>query len=146
MNSLINSKVYLIRVANKAPRLPLASVLPSEQADALARQRLQRCLTSGLPKILRAYGDRELTADVIQALHRWLRAKIQYGPGDHPCAQGYVERLDGWMKYFLSELLAAWLKRWDEYVAPARSIKRTPPDKCLLGNTFLIEILLGSLD
>lgn len=40
----------------------------------------------------------------------------------------------------LPELYAAWSKSWDQYVAPARWIKRTLPDNSLRGNVLLFEL------
>lgn len=57
---------------------------------------------------------RELYADIIQSLGRWLREYIQYGPGDRPRARGSEERVGGWMQDVSLELRVAWSKLWDE--------------------------------
>ena len=92
VKSLTNNE-YLLLVVDKASRFPFAFPLPSKQADGVARQLLQLCLTFGVPKAIRCDGGKEFNAIVIQHLCRWLRADTQYGPADHPRAQGSVELL-----------------------------------------------------
>ena len=94
VESLSHNK-YLLLVVDKASRFPFAYPLPSKQADGVARQLLELCLTLGVPKVIRSDGGGEFEARCIQHLCRWLRADIQYGPADHPRGQGSVERLGG---------------------------------------------------
>lgn len=100
---------------------------PSKQANGVARQRLLLCLMFGVPKASRAYERRELTADAIYLLCRWLKARNQYEPAGHPRAQGSDDKFDGSIQDVLSELYAAWPRRWEEYMTQAFSIKHTLP-------------------
>ena len=127
----------------KALRFPFTFPLLSKHADRVARQLLQLCLTFGVPKAIRADGSREFPADVIQSLRRWLKAKLLCGPADHPRAQGCVERLGSWIQDVLSELCAAWPKRWYEDVVLVCWIKRNLPDTSLPGKMSPFEILFG---
>ena len=142
VKSLSNNE-YLLLVVDKASRFPFGFPLSSKQADGVARQLLQLCLTFGVPKAIRCDGGKEFDAVVIQHLYRWLKADIQYGSADHPRAQGSVKRLGSWIQDVLSELCAAWPRCWDEYVSPACWIKRTLPDTSLPGNMSPFELLFG---
>ena len=49
----------------------------------------------GIPLSLRSDPGTEFIAEVVQHLWKWLNVTIDYGPTDHPRAQGAVERLGG---------------------------------------------------
>lgn len=68
---------------DKASTFPFAFVLPSKQAEGLARHLLQLSSAFSKLKAIRAHGGRAFAGDVVQSLCRWLRAKIQYGSADH---------------------------------------------------------------
>ena len=75
VESLSHNK-YLLLVVDKASRFPFVYPLPSKQADGVARQLLELCLTLGVPKVIRSDGGGEFEARCIQHLCRWLRADI----------------------------------------------------------------------
>ena len=66
---------------------------------------------------------------------------IDYGPIDHPRAQGTVKRLGGWLQGVLAELCMKWPKRWDDYVQPALWLHRTSPDPRLPGSPTPFRLL-----
>lgn len=86
---------------------------------------------------------RDFIADVIEHLCRCLGANIQYRPADHPRVQGSAERLGGWKQDILTELSAAWSKRWDEHVAPVCWIKRTSTLTSSTGYMLPLELRFG---
>ena len=94
-----------------------------------AVERLGRMLLLfGIPLSLLNDPGTEFTVEVVQHLCKWLNVTIDYGPTDHPRAQGAVERLGGWIHETFVELCKSWLRRWDEYVQPALWLHRTTPD------------------
>ena len=100
-------------------------------------------LTFGLPLYVRGDPESEFTAEVMQHLCKWLNGTIAYGPVDHPCTQGTMERLGGWLHEALGELCKTWPRRWDEYVQPALWIHRTTPDLRLLGKPTPFRLFFG---
>ena len=55
---------------------------------------------------------------MVKHLCQWLRVSIDYGPTNHPRAQGAVERVGGWLQEVLSELSKSWPRIWDRFVLP----------------------------
>ena len=69
--------------------------LPNKIAENVAKKLLELLLTFGIPLSLRSDSGTEFAAEVVQHLCKWLHVTIDYGPTDHPRAQGAVERLGG---------------------------------------------------
>ena len=93
---------YLLVVVDRANKFLLAYPLPNKTTENVAKKLLELLLTFGIPLSLRSDpGTRRsdpgtrFTADVVQHLCKWLNVTIDYGPSDHPKAQGAVKRLGG---------------------------------------------------
>ena len=133
----------LLVVVDRASKFLFAYPLPNKKAEGVARKLLELLLTFGIPLSLRSDPGTEFTAEVVQHLCKWLNVAIDYGPTDHPRAQGSVERLGGWIHETLTELCKSWPRRWDEYVQPALWLHRTTPDPRLPNNATPFRLLFG---
>ena len=80
---------------DRASKIMLAYPLPNKAADDVPKKLLELLSTFGIPLSLRSDPGTEFTAEVVQHLCKWLNVTIDYGPTDHPRAQGAVERLGG---------------------------------------------------
>ena len=80
---------------------------------------------------------------MVKHLCQWLKVSIDYGPSNHPRAQGAVERVGGWLQEVLSELCKSWPRIWDRYVLPACWIQRVTPDPSLPSSPTPFRLLLG---
>ena len=136
------SKVLLVAV-DKASNFLFAFSLPTKEALGVARKLLEVMLTFWLPLYVRDDPGFEFTAEMKPHLCKWLNVTIAYGPADHSCAQGTVERLGGWLHDVLGELCKTWPRRWDEYVQPALWIHRTTPDLRLPGKPTAFRLFFG---
>ena len=134
---------YVLLVVDRATKFPFAFPLPSKQAEGVARVMTELCLMFGVPDVVSCDGGGEFGALVVKHLCRWLKAKIRYGPAEHPRSQGAAERLGGWLQELLAELCKSWPERWDEYVSPSIWIKRTLPDTTLPSKLTPFEMLFG---
>ena len=76
-------------------------------AENVAKKLLEMLLTFGIPLFLRSEPGTDFTTEVVQHLCKWLNVLIDYGPIDHPGAQGAVERLGGWIHETLVEFCQA---------------------------------------
>ena len=85
----------LLVVVDRASKFLFAYPLPNKRAEGVARKLLELLLTFGIPLSLRSDPGTEFTAEVVQHFCKWLNVAIDYGPTDHPRAQGAVERLGG---------------------------------------------------
>ena len=121
------NKHLLIKV-DRVSKFLLAYPLPNKTAENVTKKLLELLATFGIPLSLRSDPATEFTAEVVQYLCKWLNVGIDYGPTDHPRAQGAVERLAGWIHEALVELCKSWPRRWDEYVQPALWLHRMTPD------------------
>lgn len=91
VSSLTNFE-YLLLGVHKASKFPFAFPLPSKQAERVAREPLQLCLTFIVPNAIRCDRDKELGAIISQHLYRWLKAVVRLlGPAHHLLAQETVE-------------------------------------------------------
>ena len=95
---------HLLVVVDRASKFRFAYPLPNKTAENVAKKRLELLLTSGIPLSLRSDPGTEFTAEVVKHVCKWLNVTIDYGPTDHPRAQGAVERLGGWIHEILMEL------------------------------------------
>ena len=86
---------HLLVIVDRASKFLFAYPLPSKSAKGVAKTFLELLLTFGIPLSLRSDPGTEFTAEVVQHLCNWLNVTIDYGPTDHPRAQGAVERLGG---------------------------------------------------
>eukprot|EP00752_Nemacystus_decipiens_P002232 g2117.t1 len=136
-------KQYLLVVVDRASKFLAAFPLPNKDALSVSRKLLGLLLTFGLPLSIRADMESENTAQVMQHLCSWLKVSLDYGPVNHPRAQGAVERMGGWLQEALSLLCKAWPKRWDDYVPVATWIHRVTPDPALPGGVSPYQILFG---
>eukprot|EP00752_Nemacystus_decipiens_P015644 g13961.t1 len=134
---------YLLVVVDRASKFLAAFPLPNKDALSVSRKLLGLLLTFGLPLSIRADMGSENTAQVMQHLCSWLKVSLDYGPVNHPRAQGAVERMGGWLQEALSLLCKAWPKRWDDYVPVATWIHRVTPDPALPGGVSPYQILFG---
>ena len=133
----------LLVIVDRASEFLFAYPLPDKSAEGVAKKLLELLLTFGVPSSLRSDLGTEFTAEVVQHLCKWLNVGIDYGPADHPRAQGTVERLGGWLHETLVELCKSWPRRWDEYVQPALWLHRTTPDPQLPGKATPFRLLFG---
>ena len=133
----------LLVIVDRASKFLFAYPLPDKSAEGVAKKPLELLLTFGVPSSLRSDPGTEFTAEVVQHLCKWLNVGIDYGPADHPRAQGTVERLGGWLHETLVELCKSWPRRWDEYVQPALWLHRTTPDPQLPGKATPLRLLFG---
>ena len=86
---------HLLAIVDRASKFLFAYPLPNETAENVANKLLELLLTFGIPLSLRSDPGTEFTAEVVQHLYKSLNVTIDYGPRDHPIAQGAVERLEG---------------------------------------------------
>ena len=86
---------HLLVIVDRDSKFLFAYPLPNKSAEGVAKKLLELLLTFGIPLSLRSYPGTEFTAEVVQHLCKWLNVAIDYGPTDHPRAQGAVERLGG---------------------------------------------------
>ena len=119
---------YLLVIVDRASKFLFACPLANKTAKNVAKKLLELLLTFGISLSLRSDPGTEFTAEVVQHFCKWLNVTIDYGPTDHPRAQGAVERLGGWIQETLAEPCKTWPRRWDEYVQPALWLHRTTPD------------------
>ena len=134
---------YLLVVVDRATKFLSAFPLPTKEALGVSRKLFELLLLFGLPLSIRCDPGSENTAEVMDHLCRWLKVSLDYGPTNHPRAQGSVERLGGWLHEVLSELCTAWPNRWDEYVAVATWIHRMEPDESLPQHASPYRMLFG---
>ena len=88
---------YLLVVVDRATKFLLAYPLPTKEALGVSRKLLELLLLFGLPLSIRCDPGSEFIAEVMRHLCRWLRVSLDFGPTNHPRAQGAVERLGGWL-------------------------------------------------
>lgn len=122
---------YLLVVVDRASKFLPTFPLPSKDAVNDSRNLLELLLILGLPSSIRYDLGSEFTADVTQHLSKWLDVRLDFGPTNHPRAQGVVERLGEWLHEALPHLCAAWPRRWDNYLPlgnldPPRHVGRIP--------------------
>lgn len=86
---------YLLVVVDRARKFLFAYPLPSKDAVGVSRKLLELLLTFGVPLSIRSDVGGKFTAQVVKHLCQWLRVSIDYGPANHPRAQGAVERVGG---------------------------------------------------
>jgi len=134
---------YLLVVVDRASKFLFAYPLPSKDAVGVSRKLLELLLTFGVPLSIRSDAGGEFTAQVVKHLCQWLRVSIDYGPSNHPRAQGAVERVGGWLQEVLSELCKSWPRIWDRYVLPACWIQRVTPDPSLPSSPTPFRLLFG---
>jgi len=134
---------YLLVVVDRASKFLAAFPLATKDALSVSRKLLELLLIFGLPLSIRADMGSENIAQVMQHLCTWLKVSLDYGPVNHPRAQGTVERMGGWLQEALSLLCKAWPKRWDDYVPVATWIHRVTPDPALPGGVSPYQILFG---
>lgn len=134
---------YLLVVVDRASKFLFAYPLPSKDAVGVSRKLLEVILTFGVPLSIRSDAGGEFTAQVVKNLCQWLRVSIDYGPANHPGAQGAVERMGGWLQEVMSELRKSWPRIWDRYVLPACWIQRVTPDPSLPSSPTPFRLLFG---
>lgn len=140
----LTTNEHLLLVVDKASKFSSAFPLPLKQAEGVARELLYLCLTFRVPRVIQCDGGRKVFGAIaIQHLFRWLKARIQSDPTDHPRAQTNVERLVGWVQNVLSESCSAWPERWYHYASPASWVNRTLLDPSLPTSVSPFKILLG---
>ena len=84
---------HLLVIVDRASKFLFAYILPNQNAESVAKKLLERLLTFGIPLSLHSNPGTEFTAEVVRHLCKWLNVAIDYGPTDHPGAQGAVEKL-----------------------------------------------------
>ena len=134
---------HLLVIGDRVSKFMFAYPLPNKTAENVAKNLLELLLTFEIPLSLRSDPGTEFTAEIVQHLCKWLNVTINYGPTDHPRAQGIVEKLGGWIHETLVELCKCWPRRWDEYVQPALWLHRTTPDPRLPGKAAPFSLLFG---
>ena len=95
---------YLLVVVERVSKFLFAYPLPNKTAENVAKKRFELLLAFEIPPSLRSDPGTEFTADFVLHLYKWLNATIDYGPSDHPRAEGVVERLGRWVYETLMEL------------------------------------------
>ena len=95
---------HLFVIVDRASKFLFAYPLPNNTAENVAKKLLELLLTFGIPLSLRSDPGTKFTAEVVQHLCKWLNVTIDYGPTDHPRAQGAAERLGRWIHKTLVEL------------------------------------------
>ena len=95
---------YLLVVVERISKFLFAYPLPNKTAENVAKKLFELLLAFGIPPSLHSDPGTEFTADFVLHLYKWLNATIDYGPSDHPRAQGAVERLGRWIYETLMEL------------------------------------------
>ena len=86
---------HLLVIVDRTSKLLFAYPLPNKTAENVAKKLRELLSTCGIPLSLRSDPGTEFTAEVVQHLYKWLNVTIDYGPTDHPRAEGAVERLGG---------------------------------------------------
>ena len=134
---------YLLVIVDRASKFLFAYTLLNNTAENVAKKLLKRLLTFGIPLSLRSDPGMEFTAEVVQHLCKWFNVTFDYGPTDHPRAQGAVKRLGGWIPKIFVELCKSWPRQLDEYVQPALWLHRTTPDPRLPGKATPFRLLFS---
>ena len=75
---------------DRASKFLFAYPLPNKNAESVVKKLLELLLTFGIPLSLYSNPGTEFTAEVVRHLRKWLNVAIDYGPTDHPRAQGAV--------------------------------------------------------
>ena len=86
---------HLLFIVDRVSKLLFVYPLPNKTAENVAKKLLELLLIFEIPLSLRSGPGTEFTVEVVQHLCKWLSVTIDYGPSDHPRAQGAVERLGG---------------------------------------------------
>ena len=134
---------YLLVVVDRASKFLFADPLPSKNAVGVSRELLELLLTFGAPLSIRSDARGKFTAQAVKHVCQWLRVSIDYGPANHPRAQGAIERVGGWLQEVLSELCKSWPRIWDRYVLPACWIQRVTPDPSQPSSPTPFRLLFG---
>ena len=87
-------------MVDRASKVLFAYPLPSKDAVWVSRKLLNLLLTFGVPLSIRSDARREFTAQIVKHLCQRLRVSIDYGPANHPRAQGAVERVGSGSKRY----------------------------------------------
>ena len=141
--SLRGNKVLLV-VVDRASKFPSASPLSWKDALGVSRKLLELLLIFDLPLAIRSDPGGEFTAEIMRHLRRrWLKLKLDFGPANHPRAQGTVERLGGWLQEIITELCISWPNKWDDDVSVATSIYRMEPDDRLPNKASPYRMFFG---
>ena len=91
------NKHLLVIVDSRASKFLFTYPLPNKTAENVTNKLLELLPTFGIPLSLRSDPGTEFTGEVVQHLCKWLSVTIDYGPTEHPRAQGAVETLGGWI-------------------------------------------------
>ena len=134
---------YLLLAIDGTSKFAFAFPLKTKEAEGIALKLLELVTLFGIPRSIRSDQGSEFKAEAVSHLCRWLKVPIDYGPTDHPRAQGTVERLGGWLQGVLAELCSKWSSRWDSFVQPALWLHRTTPDPRLPGSPTPFRLLFG---
>ena len=86
---------HLLVILDRANKSLFTYPLPNKTAENVTKKLLELLSTFGIPLPLRSDSGTEFIGEVVQHLCKWLNVTIDYGPTDHPRAQGAVERLEG---------------------------------------------------
>ena len=89
---------YLLLVIDRASKFAFAFPFKSKGAEGIALKLLELVALLGVPRAIRSDSGSEFKSESVSHLCRWLKVTIDYGPIDHPRAQGTVERLGGGSK------------------------------------------------
>ena len=116
---------HLLVIVDRASKFLFAYRLPNKTAENMDKKHLKLLLTFGIPLSLPSNPGTEFSVEVVQHLCTWLNVTIDYGPSDHPRAQGAVERLGAWIHKTLVEPWKNWSRRWDEH--PIHACQAKPP-------------------
>ena len=119
---------HVLVIVNRASRFLFTYPLPNKTVENVAKKLREVLSTFGIPLSLRSDPGTDFTAEVVKHLCKWLNVTLDYGPTEHPRAQGAVERLGGWIHEILVELCKSCPRRRDEYVQPTLWLHRTTPD------------------
>lgn len=98
---------YLLVAVDKGSTVLFTFPIPPKETLGMARKLLDLVLSFGIPLLIRSDPGTEFMAEVVEHLCRWPDVSIAYGPVDHDCAQGTVERLGGRLHEVLAELCKA---------------------------------------
>ena len=134
---------YVLLVVDRDLRFPFGFPLPFKGAKEVSRILANLCLTFGVPRNFRSDGEGEFRSEILKSLCHWLKDRLDFGPADHSCGQGAIERFEGWLQDMQTELCRAWPHRWGECVAPACWINRNLPDSSLPSKMTAFELLFG---
>ena len=88
---------HMLVVVDRASRFVVAYPLESNDSVRVARELLELLLSFGVPLLVRSDSRGKFTAKVVAYLCQWLRVQLDHGPADHPCSQGAVEMMGGWL-------------------------------------------------